>query len=496
MARNPFFRRSAGRLLAVLRRLCRDRGGNVLVLTALVLMPLIALVGMTLDYASAARLQTKLGAAGDAAALSAVTTPMLSQSIQGACNAARMTFLNSLQQNANGLTVVPATDLKISITETYPAASDVTKLCASGGEIVPTVFTKPSTRVVNITFTGRSSNAFGTILGQASIALGGNATARAGLSGYYQIVFLVDVSGSMSVAGTAADVINLQNEKTIGCGFTCHDPNGTVPVAASNWCDANPGDYFCRAYGATYCPFGAGKCATVYPSKTYSDRSALAQLYGYKLKIDYVRDALNSFMTSLKPIMDANPSKYNVGFYQFGQTFVQSQAFTSSSSAVQNAISKMNVEVATGQNWTYTSFSMQSTLSTLTNIGNGSSPTSRKTYVIFLSDGVEDIPGTSASGHVTNYNYLAQCQALKNANVTLFSIETAYPAITDDPNNDYRDLILTLPGNNNGVKIADAMKSCASTTDRYFQATEGPAIQSAVDSVFTSITGDTARLTK
>ncbi|MCU6452715.1 VWA domain-containing protein [Sphingomonas sp. A2-49] len=492
--------RAAEAMRLRLRRALADRRGNVMMIMAFALIPMTFATGMAVDYSRAARLQTKLNAAADAASLAAVTKPMLDQPLQAACNIARQTFLNAVQQRSGGLTLSPA-DVIITVAEAYGTATTTTTACASSLVPVPSSFTKPTSRIVTVTYTGQSRNAFAGVLGKATIAIGGSAKVRAGLGGYYQIVFLVDVSNSMAIGGTPAAIAGLGGERTIQCAFACHDPNGLIAVGASSYCNANPLDANCRRQGSWYCPSGVA-CNWLANSPVYSDRRGLAKLYGYKLKIDYIRDALNSFMAKLQPTMDAKPMNYSVGLYTFGSTFAQLQPLTNSSPAIQRAINTVDIEVASrylpayaNQGWTFTSAGLQSTLDSLTNIGDGSAPDRRKTYVILLSDGVEDDVGQLMYNRGTYYNYLQKCQAIKNANVTLFSIEASYPAITDDTDGQYTTLVGNLPSRNNGMTIQQAMQQCASSPDRFFSADDGPGIQTAVDHVFTSINVDTTRLT-
>ena len=56
----------------LVRRIRRDRRGATLVIVAFAIMPLTIAVGMAIDYARAARLQTRLNAVADAAALATV----------------------------------------------------------------------------------------------------------------------------------------------------------------------------------------------------------------------------------------------------------------------------------------------------------------------------------------------------------------------------------------------------------------------------------------
>lgn len=64
---------------ALLSRFVRDRKANIAVITALVMIPIIFLLGMTLDFTQALRKKQQLDAAADAAAIAAVRPAMLMQ---------------------------------------------------------------------------------------------------------------------------------------------------------------------------------------------------------------------------------------------------------------------------------------------------------------------------------------------------------------------------------------------------------------------------------
>ena len=71
--------RFADYLTARIFHLLRDRRANVAVIFALVMVPTIYLLGMTLDYSQVIRKRAQLNAAADAAVIAAVTPTMLTQ---------------------------------------------------------------------------------------------------------------------------------------------------------------------------------------------------------------------------------------------------------------------------------------------------------------------------------------------------------------------------------------------------------------------------------
>jgi Flp pilus assembly protein TadG len=76
-------------LYAAMARLRRDERGNVLIVLGLSLIPLTFAVGFAIDYIRAEKMQTKLDAIADSAALVAVSPAYLSQTDAVAAAAAR-----------------------------------------------------------------------------------------------------------------------------------------------------------------------------------------------------------------------------------------------------------------------------------------------------------------------------------------------------------------------------------------------------------------------
>ncbi len=66
-------------LRRVVLRFARDRKANIAVIFALTMVPIVFLLGMTLDYTQAVRKREQLNAAADAAAIAAVRPAMLTQ---------------------------------------------------------------------------------------------------------------------------------------------------------------------------------------------------------------------------------------------------------------------------------------------------------------------------------------------------------------------------------------------------------------------------------
>ena len=69
-----------------------DRSGNIAMILGLSVIPLTFVIGFGIDYSRSEKLQTKLNAAADAAALAAVDPTMILQSDDASRNAANNMF--------------------------------------------------------------------------------------------------------------------------------------------------------------------------------------------------------------------------------------------------------------------------------------------------------------------------------------------------------------------------------------------------------------------
>lgn len=202
------------------KRLMHHQRGNVLVIVGFAIMPMAIGTGMVVDYSKAARLQTKLNAIADAAALSAVTSTMMKKTTSDAKNQATSLF-RAQATGINGLVFDPATQLTVTITDLSGTGVD---------------------RQAYVSYTAQSTNSFGAILGMSAIPIGGTATAKAAESPNIDFYLMVDTSPSMAIPATTSGVAAMINAtKTqgggAGCAFACHqtettssDPGGTSLV--------------------------------------------------------------------------------------------------------------------------------------------------------------------------------------------------------------------------------------------------------------------------
>ena len=192
------------RFCRLLDRVRRDRRGNIMMIFAFASVPLICATGMAVDYANATRIQSRLSAAADAAVLAATSQQMMSQSTTNAAQRAKDIFKITAGTIA-GLTINTddTNQLAISVIDT-PGASNV--------------------RNASVTFRGTSSNAFGGILGLATLPVVGTAGSTAKVAPDIDFYVLLDTSGSMNLPSTSAGLKQMTG-LTGGCAFACHSIN-------------------------------------------------------------------------------------------------------------------------------------------------------------------------------------------------------------------------------------------------------------------------------
>jgi Flp pilus assembly protein TadG len=195
-------------LRAWLDRFARDRKANVAVITALTMIPIIFLLGMTLDFTQALRKKEQLDAASDAAAIAAVRPAMLMQTDAVAQDTAYAIFM-STANSLSGLAVTPTPTITVT---------DV-----------------GLQRTVSVSYNASSINNFAKVLvNTASWPISGSATAQAAAAPNMNFYLLMDDSPSMAIGATTTDISNLITatapakqpaSSSQNCGFACHETN-------------------------------------------------------------------------------------------------------------------------------------------------------------------------------------------------------------------------------------------------------------------------------
>lgn len=408
----------------------REERGNMLVLAAFSLIPLIGSVSLAMDMGIAYSNKSKLESAADAAALKGVRVAIdyfedhLTETFdptQDALQAAEAAANGAFRANLGTLGFGKGISFRV-------------RVWRDGQHIK-----------AQVSYGGKSEVTLGKVLGLDDVDLGGRVSTEASIPSYFQVIFLIDVSNSMAIGGTNAAITRL--EDNVGCAFACHDPNHY-----NNSKDA-------RAWAR-------GRV---------------------KLKIDYVQDALHAFLDAVDAAAEdvRVPRLYSVGIATFGTQYDYILQSTTDLALARQVAGQVDVEQAVRyeQNFGYTQTSqaLDALSRDLTNIGDGSAPTRRKTFVVFLTDGIEDVPfAPTGWERKTGLSYAAKCAMLKDQNTTMISILAPYPKIEGET---YASLIAP-----HAAHMSATMQGCATDPVKwFFQADDGPSIIAAMKQAFANI---------
>ncbi|NHO34455.1 pilus assembly protein TadG-related protein [Acetobacter fallax] len=459
------------------QRLRASRDGGVTVLMPIALLTMLVGVATASNLAVVVNTRSHLQNIADAAALKAA-------------QAANNSLVSAGADASNAQALATA--------QTAATASVTTNASAAGISPIPiaTVTYTPQTQYSGSVTVSLSSTpkfimpAF--VPGMSGPITVSSTASMTASNSYLQIIFLVDISNSMTVGGNADAIQTLENTPN-QCAFACHDPNAYYYTANNVSCTTSLNPQTSSRKASPVC-----------------DLRAYAQANGISLKIDYVKEAMQTFTTQLSAYTTSNANRITVGINTFGTNFIQTVAPTADIAAATTAASSLDVENATqyynsrnsysyrpldfaNYNGGYTKITsaLNSVAGQLTNIGDGTSPSKMKTYVIFLSDGAEDIYDATYPPyyHTVDVSYTNACTTLKNMGVQLFSIWVPYYSVPGNPLFD--TYVEPVTGTGSGT-MQGSMQTCASKTDDYFQADDGAAIQQAFASTLDAIINDSS----
>lgn len=429
---------------AQLRRLARDRRGNVLMIFGLSLVPLTFATGMAIDYGSAMRLQTELNAAADAATLAATSAAMMDKSLAEATNQAKLIF-KTQSQASNGIAALNYDDpaqVMVTVTET---------MNADEGMI----------RTATVTYHAKSKNSFAGVLGSQTLGITGTATARATQAPNIDFYVMLDASSSMALPTTTSG-INFLKSKTKtsgnpnGCAFACHQSNPDNPKIKDS----------------------KGKMIDYY---------TFAHNNGIELRIDAGKDAIGDMVTEAQKESASNGATYRFYLATFelaknyreltGSTpltdysVVRAKAATAETVAVEmhaymydrqtehaDSLGKMNAAIKQ-------------------NPGNGmrSGGNTPQAVLFLITDGMRD---EEKSGRQIGPITADQCTTIKARGVRIAVLYTTYQveSINYDPWS-VDNVVWRLP------QIAPALRSCASD-GLFFEVSTDGNISQALNALF------------
>jgi hypothetical protein len=316
---------------------------------------------------------------------------------------------------------------------------------------------------------------------------------------------LLDSSPSMGIAATQAGintmVANTQGQcdsppsggPTCGCAFACHEsspasenhylPTGTMntTISPSKLCSATPSGSPAQPYN--YCSVaGTG-------NPNGEDNYTLAKNFGVTLRIDNLRTATQSLMTTAQTTEASNSATYRVAINTFDVAFNSIQVLTSnlstaktSAGSIQQLEMYSNNHLVSGDNNQDADTNFDNAFikinTLMPNPGGGTTAQgdTPQEVLFFVSDGVEDelVGGTRTYTTVNN----ATCNAIKDQGIRIAVLYTVYLPL---PTNGWYNTYVSPVQPN----IASAMQNCASP-GLYFQVDTGGDISAAMTALFSS----------
>jgi Flp pilus assembly protein TadG len=467
-----------GRLRDSLAAFRSAKGGNVAIIFGFCVIPMIGLVGAGVDYSRAARIQTVLQAAADAAALGSVAqaspgyTYALSMPSNGPVPIAQTQAGNIFNGEIDGRNGFTVTNFTAVVTKTNWQLTSTVQVTAT----VPTVLMQ--------------------ILGWDHMTVNGSSTAANGMPAFMDFYLLLDNTPSMGLPATQDGITALVNGTTkyastngLGCAFACHD-------IGTN--QSNPNN------------------------SAFDNFYATAKTLGVTKRIDVMASAAAQMMNMAQASEIAN-QQFRVAIYTFGTwgsttppsdmikqknaNYAPNQviALTTDLNAAATAASQIDLMTVNTNNENFdrgTDFdSMLPAMSTLIpNPGTGQSSTSRQALLFLVSDGMTDeiSPANCFGNLISSQSRCIQpintalCTAIKNRGIRIAVLYTTYLTLPAPPAKG-SDQWSTNNVMGQVPNISPAMRACASP-GLFFEVTPTQGIGDAMNALFQQAVA-TARLT-
>jgi Flp pilus assembly protein TadG len=507
-----------GARLAQLRSLISNfrlnKRGNVAVITALAMLPMIAAIGCGVDYSMASMVKTKLQAAADAASLATISinSPVIvtAQNMSGNGTVSGGSTFATNYFNAN-LAQTPETNGYTS-SSLNPTA---------------TVTRTGTTVTATVAFTAQVPTYFMGIMGYKNVALSGTSSASYRMPTYIDFYLMLDVSGSMSFPSTAAEqerleAVNPDNYSLYpsGCTFACHftaqgvcqqsEQKANVPPSSpvnyAKTYNPSPGGY-CQGFTITRLGTTPANCtsSTNCSNITASDINwsntpvTSCNTAGTSSCIQLRADAVGYAVTQLLSVANSSElvtNQFRVGLYPFIRYLYSYFPLTTNlsgtgSGTVNYAATQLATLLDTGKNaslgsgGTHFENAFPSMNSLITSVGTGSSSSSSLPYVFLITDGVDNSqtysPFTGSNPQVFNTSL---CTTLKKRGITIAILYIPYQPIqnpTSFAGNEDNNVNALIPPQSNAVPTN--LQTCASP-NFYFTANTPTDINNALIAMF------------
>lgn len=422
----------------------RDQRGNIAVIFALALIPLMTAVGCAVDYSRAAQIRSKLQAAADAATVGSI---------------AKMSpaFIAAGTMIQDGPIPAGVTDAQNIFNANLSGATGFTI-----NSVTPAVTKTGSTVTSTFAFSAQLPMTFLGVIGKNTVTVGGTSSSIVSMPLYIDFYLLLDNSPSMGVGATPADVATMVSHTPDSCAFACHDLN-----------DNN--NYY-----------------------------KLAKTLGVTTRIDVLRSATQQLMDTAAATQ-TYASQFRMAIYDFGASsgsqglralFSLSSSLSSAKSAAGN-IDLMTVNGQGQNNDQDTGFTAILPAVNLAISAPGSGTTGAPQKILFfVSDGVADEANgacfkPTTGGRCQSPINPALCATLKTRGVKVAVLYTTYLALPT--NSWYNSWIAPFNvgpyGPSPNSEIARNMQTCASP-GLFFEVSPTQGISQAMNTLFQKAVAD------
>jgi Flp pilus assembly protein TadG len=424
--------------LLLLKKFKENRAGNFGMLTALLLVPIAGVAGLTIDFTSALNIRAKLQGAGDAAVLAALTSTspgmqaVYTMTTDGEVLVADADAKAVFKGQLGGMTGYTLTSLNAKVIKT-------------GNQVTATVEFKASVPTT-----------LATVMGWKTMSVAGHSTAEIQTQTYRDFYLLLDNTPSMGVGATTNDINKMVANTSDQCAFACHIVNNGVE---------DPNSYY-----------------------------NLAKRLGVTTRIDVVAQATAALMDTATAYRQSQ-NQYRMGVYTFGekaedQKLLEVVAPTTNLSNAKSSASKINLMSIPYQGYDndqQTSF--DTALSQLTlkmgQPGDGTSTATPQKIIYMVSDGVGDSYKPSSCTEKTTGGRCQEpidtrvCTTLKAQGYTIAVLYTTYLPL---PTNDWYNTWIS-PFHDD---ISTRMQTCASP-GLFFEVSPTGGISDAMATLFKKI---------
>lgn len=412
-----------------LKKFIKNECGNVALTFAILAVPLIGAAGVAIDYARVSSERSTVLESIDAALLA------------GAQETQRLL--------AAGKTEQAAIEGGKSVALDYYTVSMFDRNISQKMVIDPVITVSTDRVLATANFSGEVKTSLSSVFGLTKAEFNVASTVGVSSPKFLEFHFVVDNSNSMGIGASDSDIATMQNSQ-MSCAFACHVPNG---------------------------------------AKVFTDTLDDARALGVTLRMDVVRDAVDSVLENIEARNMGVQVKAAV--YTFSNDLVVERDLTENMALARNSAQAIELAGDWGTGGTSPEYVLQKLETKIGMSGDGSSQGKSKKILVFVTDGVasnavfdqnavEDVsadpnhktfnptyngsPGDAYSFKGFNSKACRDIKRVNNADIYIVNVEYITPKVGEI------DERFTNIEKHLKPQIEKNLKACATGDDYFFQA--------------------------